>query len=190
MSAKDPSTERARRPRHKRHASSSGTRTSSSSSVRIAQAPFVVGWREWVVLSELAPASIKAKVDTGARTSALHAENVTIVRRKGGKQVVRFTVLPTQRTTARLFEATAALVGTRRVRSSSGHLEMRPVISTSLAINGRSWPIELTLTDRDHMGFRMLLGREAMRRRLIVDPSRSYVVGAKPAKPHPSTTSS
>ncbi len=142
--------------------------------------PLVVGWREWVTLCDLESTPIKAKVDTGARTSALHADHVTIVRRRGGKQVVRFTVMPTQRTSVGAFVATAALVGMRRVRSSSGHLESRPVISTAIEIGARRWPIELTLTDRDHMGFRMLLGREAMRKRLLVDPTRSYIVSKRP----------
>ncbi|RMH38172.1 MAG: ATP-dependent zinc protease [Deltaproteobacteria bacterium] len=134
----------------------------------------VVGWREWIRLPDLGPALVKAKVDTGARTSALHATDVEIVRTRAG-EVVRFTWWPKQRTHRGAARATAPLVGYRAVTSSSGHTERRPVIRTRVDIGGDVWPIELTLTRRDVMGFRMLLGRQALRGHAIVDPARSFV---------------
>ncbi len=134
----------------------------------------IVGWREWLRLPDLGVSQIKAKVDTGARTSALHAENVRFVRR-GERRLVRFTIHPQQRSKRFAIEAIAPLVGERRVKSSSGALETRPVIVTRVNVGGVEWPIEITLTQRDFMGFRMLLGREALRRYAIVDPGRSFV---------------
>jgi hypothetical protein len=133
-----------------------------------------VGWREWLRLPELGVEWIKAKVDTGARTSALHAENVRIVRR-GGQRWVRFTVHPMQRSKRLRVEAVAKLVGKRRVTSSSGSQELRPVIVTRVHVGSEEWPIEITLTQRDVMGFRMLLGRQALRGHVVVDPGRSYL---------------
>lgn len=138
------------------------------------QRELVVGWREWLRLPELGVRLIKAKVDTGARTSALHAENTRIVLR-GGRRLVHFTVHPNQRSKQLAVEAVATLVGERRVTSSSGTEERRPVIITRVNIGGDEWPIEITLTRRDVMGFRMLLGRQALRGHALVDPGRSYL---------------
>jgi len=138
-----------------------------------------IGWREWVALPDLGVPHIKAKIDTGARTSALHAFDITIVLR-GRRRVVRFTVHPFQRDSRTTVHAEAELVDEREIRSSTGTVTRRPVIETELEILGERHPIELTLVGRDEMGFRMLLGREAMRRRFLVDPGRSYV-GGKPA---------
>lgn len=134
----------------------------------------VVGWREWIRLPELEVDWIKAKVDTGARTSALHAENIRYVRR-AGKRWVRFTIHPRQRSKVLAVEALAPVLEERVVRSSSGEQESRPVIRTEIDVRGEVWPIELTLTRRDVMGFRMLLGREAIRGRALVDSGRSYL---------------
>ena len=134
----------------------------------------VVGWREWVRLPELGVDLIKAKVDTGATTSALHAEDVHIVRR-GDRRVVHFTVHPRQRSKKIEVTASATLVEERSVTSSSGETEVRPVIETTVNVGGLVWPIEITLTRRDAMGFRMLLGRQALRGHAVVDPGRSYV---------------
>ncbi|MCL4200969.1 MAG: ATP-dependent zinc protease [Pirellulaceae bacterium] len=139
----------------------------------------VIGWREWIKLPDLGISSIKAKIDTGARSSSLHAVDVEIFRRDG-KTWVRFKVHPLQRTSSKTIEAEAEVLEFRRVRSSSGHTTMRPVIVTTLDVLGRSWPIEVTLADRADMGFRMLLGREAVRGRLLVDPGKSYNSGRPP----------
>lgn len=136
----------------------------------------VVGWREWVSLPRLGIPAIKAKIDTGARSSSLHAFDVETFR-KGRALWVRFTVHPLQRTLEGAATAEARVLEHRSVRSSNGIASERPVIVTEVELLGRRWPIELTLANRDEMGFRMLLGREAIRGRLIVDPGRSYLAG-------------
>lgn len=133
----------------------------------------VVGWREWVALPELGLARLKAKADTGARTSALHAFAVRTLR--DGR--VRFRIHPLQRDAGPTVECVAPLVGHRWVRSSTGHRTRRPVVLTRLVLGELSWPVEVTLVRRDVMGFRMLLGRQALRRRVVVDASRSNVAG-------------
>lgn len=149
----------------------------------------IVGWREWLTLPELGIDSIKAKVDTGARTSTLHAFDIKIIRR-GEQRWVKFKVHPWQRDTQREIEARALLIERRIVRSSSGQEEQRPVVRTMVEVMGHSWPIELTLTRRDVMGFRMLLGREAVRGYALVDPGGSFLTGVpsregKKTKKHP-----
>ena len=133
----------------------------------------IVGWREWVALPELGIALIKAKVDTGARTSALHARDIEYFRRKK-KRWVRFTVHPKQRSTKKAVTCVAPLVEERTIRSSNGVAQVRPVIATQIDVGGEVWEIELTLTDRDVMGFRMLLGRQAVRGHALVDPGTSF----------------
>jgi hypothetical protein len=137
-------------------------------------ASIIVGWREFLSLPDLGVPRIKAKIDTGARTSVLHAENVRYVR-KGGRRMVRFTVLPKQRTEAGAVDAIAPFIEERMVRSSNGESERRPVIQTTLRLRDDEWPIELTLTRRDVMGFRMLLGRAALRGRALIDPGHSFL---------------
>jgi hypothetical protein len=122
----------------------------------------------------------KAKVDTGARSSSLHVVDLEEFM-DGGRVFVRFNVHPLQRTTKATITAEAEVLEYRNVRSSSGQRSRRPVIVTNVLALGQRWPIELTLANRDEMGFRMLLGREAVRGRFLVDAGRSYY-GGKPAK--------
>ena len=146
-----------------------------SHSARMSDLP-VIGWREWVGLPDLGISTIKAKVDTGARSSALHAMDVQSFER-GGVAWVRFKVHPVQRRSAKTVTAEARVLDYRSVRSSSGEVAVRPVIATKVALLGVTWIAELTLANRDEMGFRMLLGREACRRRFLVDSGRSYYAG-------------
>jgi hypothetical protein len=145
----------------------------------------VIGWREWVALPELGIQLIKAKIDTGARSSSLHAFEVRTYQRDG-ETIVRFKVHPTQRNTKEVILAESLVVDMRSIRSSSGKATVRPVIVTRVELMGQSWPIEVTLANRDEMGFRMLLGREAYRGRMLVDAGKSYCGGhpgrAKPNK--------
>jgi hypothetical protein len=135
----------------------------------------VIGWREWLALPALGIGAIKAKVDTGARSSALHAFDVEVFSLQG-KEMVRFKVHPFQRDSTRTVQCVAELFDRRTVRSSAGHESMRPVILAQVELGGEPWVIELTLTRRDAMGFRMLLGRQAIRRRFRVEPGRSYLL--------------
>lgn len=142
-----------------------------------------IGWREWVALPDLGVARIKVKIDTGARSSALHAYGVERFSRRG-QDMVRFAIHPLQRSSKREVIAEAVMVDERVVKSSNGVQAVRPVIITLLELLGESWPIEVTLAPRDAMGFRMLLGRQAVRGRFLIDPGRSYLAG-RPARGSP-----
>lgn len=135
----------------------------------------IVGWREWIALPALGIDAVKAKIDTGARSSSLHAFDVEEFDRDGVRWV-RFVVHPLQRDVATTLRAEAPVLEFRQIRSSSGHTTLRPVVSVEIELGGQRWPIELTLAARDEMGFRMLLGRQAVRGRFAVDPGKSYVV--------------
>ena len=135
-----------------------------------------VGWREWLALPQLGLPAIKAKIDTGARTSALHAWRVEPFN-EGGAPWVRFHMHPLQRDTALSTVCMAPVHDRRSVSDSGGHRETRYVIETAIRLAAHEWSIEITLTDRDTMLFRMLLGRTAMRG-LRVIPDRSFVTSA------------
>lgn len=136
----------------------------------------VVGWREWVSLPDLPVEWIKAKLDTGARTSALHAFDVREVERDGNA-FVRFSVHPWQRSEEDVRTVELPVLDRRLVRSSSGHQEERLAVPMRVVLAGREVTAEVTLTDRDEMGFRMLVGREALAQGYLVDSGISYAGG-------------
>lgn len=140
------------------------------------QNKIILGSEEWCTFPELGIPSIKARVDSGAKTSALHAKNIAPFV-KDGRNFVKFDVNPIQNNIKTVVHCEAPLVDKRVVKSSSGFREQRYVIQTSLEIGDSKWVIEMTLTNRDSMGFRMLLGREAMSGRVLVDPEQQYLLG-------------
>ncbi len=135
----------------------------------------LVGWQEWVSLPELDIDRVKVKVDTGARTSALHAFEV-ISTLEDGEEWVTFRVHPLQGNTTLEVQSRARVKEHRLVRDSGGHEETRVVIETPVTLGEDQWLIEMTLTDRENMGFRMLLGRSALAHRFFVDPTRSFIL--------------
>lgn len=137
-----------------------------------------IGWREWATFPDLCIAKIKAKIDTGARSSALHAYAIEYYKTKNGKLRARFTVHPLQKNHKVTVQCHADVIDQRYIKSSSGQKELRTTILTALKIGELAWPIELTLTNRDSMGFRLLIGRTALRRRFLVDPQRSFLFGS------------
>lgn len=138
----------------------------------------IVGWREWVGLPELGIDKIKAKIDTGARTSALHAFSLQPFV-EDGQHKIKFEIHPMQHNTEQIITCIADIVDRRPVTDSGGHTEERYVIVTPLVIASDRWPIEITLTERETMLFRMLLGRSALRKHFIVNPARSFVTTRK-----------
>jgi hypothetical protein len=148
---------------------------------RIIKEPLTVGWREWVGLPDLGVDAIKAKIDTGARTSALHAYAIEPFRRRGALWL-RFGLQPLQQSDAFKVTCEARAIDQRTVRNSGGGVEKRYIITTLLRLGGEQWPIELALANRDQMGFRMLLGRTALESRALIEPGRSFLLGGAPAR--------
>jgi len=146
----------------------------------ISHSSTLVGWREWVQVPEVGISWIKAKNDTGARTSALHAQNIVEFERDGVPWV-RFEVQPWQHKTSDHVSVELPIHDRRDVRSSSGHAENRLVVLLTITLVGEQRTVEVSLSNRTDMGFRMLIGREALRRGFVVDPARSFL-GARPTK--------
>ena len=146
--------------------------------MKLPEENLTLGWREWVGLPELGIRQVKAKVDTGARTSALHAVSVRVFE-EGDRERVEFMIHPMQKDDKTVVTCVADILDRRTVTDSGGHKEERFVISTDLTIGKYRWPIEITLTARDDMLFRMLIGRTAIKNIAQVDPARSYLIGKK-----------
>ncbi|MEO0575755.1 MAG: RimK/LysX family protein [Pseudomonadota bacterium] len=140
-------------------------------------APATIGWREWVSLPDLGLATLKAKTDTGARTSALGATNIDVMELADGSRHVSFHVRPDRRRPDHIIACRAPLVDQRRVTNSGGATQMRYVVQTLAVLADHRWSIEVTLADRNDMMFPMLLGRTALAGRFVVDPGSSYVFG-------------
>lgn len=136
--------------------------------------PTIIGFREWVSLSELNLPAIKAKIDTGAKTSSLHAYDIKIIKRND-KNFVNFKVHPIQKNDILIVECEALLIDQRTVTDSGGHKESRYVIQTTIQMGRLKKKIELTLTNRIGMKYRMLIGREALKQ-FYIDPSQSYLL--------------
>lgn len=142
----------------------------------VGSAPTLIGWREWIAFPEWGIPAVKVKIDTGARTSALHAADLELVEREG-QRLATFRVEPWQRSGRDSVRVSVPVIEEREVTSSSGEASSRPVVLATIDLDGAPHQIELTLTRRDDMGFRMLLGRKAMEGRYLVDPSHSYLTG-------------
>lgn len=147
----------------------------------------LIGWREWVRLPDVSPVAVKAKIDTGARTSTLHAFNLKLSDRDGVPWV-EFEIHPLQRSRAERRTVELPVKSFKKVRSSTGQVETRPVVRTRLRLGKKTFAIDLTLTSRDEMGFRMLVGRTAIRRRFWVDPGRSFLLVPSNSEPRDSQT--
>jgi ribosomal protein S6--L-glutamate ligase len=136
----------------------------------------IIGKAEWCGLEELGLPAIKARVDSGAKTSSLHAFNIHQFEEEG-KRYVHFDIHPIQNDRKTIQSCRGLVVDRREVRSSSGVKERRSVIKTPITLGDETWNIEVTLTNRDSMGYRMLLGREAMTNRVLIDPDSSFCLG-------------
>lgn len=139
-----------------------------------------LGWREWVSLPTFSRLPIKAKVDTGAKTSALHARDIEIFK-KNNKTWVSFEVVPSIKVKLPIL-ATAIVTDERTIKSSMGEREKRPVIQTLIRMGGEEFPIEVTLVNRSLMGYRMLLGRSALKKKFLINPSRSFMLDKQKRK--------
>ena len=159
--------------------------TAHRSSAASAHGPLtLIGWREWLALPQLGIPAIKAKIDTGARTSSLHTFSLEEFS-LNGRRMIRFGIHPLQKRKDIDLFCEAPLVDRRRVKDSGGHIEKRYVIRTRVVLGRIRWPIDITLTNRDSMLFRMLLGRTAVEKRFLIDPGRSYAAGRKLARHYP-----
>lgn len=135
-----------------------------------------IGWREWVAFPDLGVERINAKIDTGAKSSAIHAFRISEIT-IDGEEFVDFYLHPRRRRKNPEIFCRAPLVDKRMIRSSNGQQEERYVIETRLRMGERTWKIDLTLTNRDAMGFRLLIGRDALRKKFMIDPGASYLLG-------------
>ena len=136
----------------------------------------VVGWREWVGLPQAGVEWMKAKIDTGARSSSIHAFDLEAYDRDGAEWV-RFSIHPWQKSHDDVAVLDLPVLDRREVRSSNGQVEQRYAVAMDVTLAGRTITTEMTLSNRDEMGFRMLVGREALERGFLVDSSLAYAGG-------------
>lgn len=142
----------------------------------------IVGWREWLSLPDLDIPAIKVKIDSGARTSALHTFKLER-KKENGKDIAEFFIHPIRKNTDLMIKCKSEIIDSRIVKDSGGHSEERFIIMTKVALKGLEWDIEVSLTNRDDMLFRMLLGRTAMvNANINIDPSESYLFGKELSK--------
>lgn len=160
----------------------SATKTTANTTLAVStgqgEGRVIVGWCEWVGLPKLNIPQLRAKIDTGARTSVLHAFQIAPYI-QSGEPWVRFGIHPRQRNMSVVQMCEAQVIDRRNISDSGGHRQMRYVIETELRLGDYYWPIELTLTARDSMAFRMLLGRSAIQNQFLVDPAHSYRIGKR-----------
>lgn len=145
---------------------------------KLKKSKFVVGWREWAQLPELGISHIKVKIDTGAKTSSLHAFQLSTVKHSG-QDYVKFDIHPIQDNDAMVYTCISPIVDYRWITSSSGHRQRRFIIETHLKIGEYSTLVQLSLANRDEMGFRMLIGRAALKKEILVDPAHSFLLSHK-----------
>ncbi|MBV5257608.1 aspartyl protease [Synechococcus moorigangaii CMS01] len=141
-----------------------------------------IGWRECVALPDFKIPEIRAKIDTGAGSSSIHATRIHYFH-QGDREMVRFQIHPHQHNIHDTVTIEAPLVEHRSIKSSNGQKQLRPVIETHVQLGTHRWLIELNLTNRSLMGYRMLLGRQALRKRFLVDVSKSFLQ-SQPDHPH------
>lgn len=134
----------------------------------------IIGRLETIELPDLAISGLQVRVDTGAKTSSLHVDNITKIVKKG-KPYVTFDIHPDVHNVNSIVNCTAPISDIRKVKSSNGTTEQRYVIETTVVLGEETWPIEITLTDRSDMSYLMLFGREAIGKRFLVDPSKVFV---------------
>jgi hypothetical protein len=142
----------------------------------------IIGWREWLSIPDLGIPNIKAKVDTGARTSCLHTAGLELYTTDDGEERVKFQVHPNQNSVKRTIDCDWPVATHKSVRDSGGHEEIRPFIDIPVTLGIHTWEIQFSLTNRDNMKFRMLLGRRAMENRFLVDPVGSYLSSSRPVR--------
>ena len=136
----------------------------------------LIGWKEWCALSKLNIPAIKTKIDTGAKTSSLHAENIKLIQHHGNSYV-SFQIYPLQNNTSIVINCESKIIDERMIMSSNGQKEHRYIIQTPITLGNKTWDIELSLSNRDPLKFRMLLGREALKGMAIIDPERMLCQG-------------
>lgn len=138
--------------------------------------PILIGWQEWCALPKLHLPAIKAKIDTGAKTSALHAEEIKPFHRHGAL-FVRFKVHPLQKVRELTIDCTAPVADHRIIMNSGGHKELRYIIHTKIELGGLEWSIDISLTNREPLAFRMLLGRDALKHDFLIEPGKKLHQG-------------